>query len=107
MRLWKSEPCTDTLWIAVGEGERHLDMRTMTGQNVKHVGRWIHPDVFADVAHRGTMGFVGPDGFQASVGVGAFKLQSPAFYEAANGRWKGVHTRARDYDYADGGGLVK
>lgn len=82
-------------------------MRTMTSQDVKHVGRWIHPDVFTDVAHRVAVGFMGPDLFQAGVCVGAFELKGPAFYETANWRWKSVHTRARDYDYADGGGLVK
>lgn len=92
MGLWNMETRSDAIGVAIGKRERHANVGSVAGQNIKHIGGRVHPNVLADMAEGRTMGFVCPDGFHAGVGIGSFKIQSPCFQMAANGRWKRVHT---------------
>lgn len=74
MGLWNMETRSDTIGVAIGKRERHANVGSVAGQNVKHVGGRIHPNVLADMAEGRAMGFVCPDGFHAGVGIGAFKI---------------------------------
>ena len=75
--LGKTEAGANTMGIAIGECDRHLNMGAATCQDVKHIGRWIHPDVLADMAHCRAMGLVCPDGFQTGMRLRAFEIEDP------------------------------
>jgi hypothetical protein len=108
MRFWDSQARSNTVWITVGECNRHTNMGVALRQDIKHVRRRIHSDVLANVAHLCSMRLFCPDSLHACVCLCAFKIECPCLYDATNWRWKGIHTRGGDYaDGGGGGGLVK